>query len=125
MTEQPNVESTASVSLRNTRGVALAATKQAKLDTLFSNRRYRIVSEIHLTESDEPFKTPLGNTGRNGYLLEEVGNETNRFPIGETALRKAASEYGAVTLPVREKKRRGRPAKVRSEVTNTGTTPVE
>jgi hypothetical protein len=82
-----------------------APTRQEQKDELFKGKKYTILKEVHL-EGDERFQTPFGNKGRHGYVLEEVGNTSNRFIVGASMLTQIAAEYGAVTVPVKDRKRR-------------------
>lgn len=88
-----------------TRGESLLATREAKFKELFEGKKFDVKGEIHL-EGEQRFQTPFGNKGRHGFVLVEVGNPTNKFIVGETTLREAAEKFGAVEVPVKERKRR-------------------
>lgn len=99
----------------------LLATQTAKLDGLFEGRRFQIIKDVtpSFLESKgrDKMQTPLGNRGRNGYLVMLVdGPEIDPGPyaddtihrdkqgrqwffVGATVLNTMASDYGAVDLP--------------------------
>jgi hypothetical protein len=87
------------------RAASLLATRKQKMDELFSGKRFEIVQEIHL-EGDQRFETPFGNKGRHGFHLRPEGTTDKGFIVGATMLEQIASEYGAGTLPAKERKRR-------------------
>lgn len=109
MVEQRDEVTTEVTTANSDRRTALVAARAAKFASVFEGKRFEIVKEVNLPEG-QVFQTPFGNKGRNGYVLVEVGNESNRITVGATAVKKAADLYGSVTPPVKEKKRRGRPA---------------
>lgn len=97
---------------------ALAEAREAKLVEWFGNdRRWRITEEMtgertaegvrivyqagHFT-IDPPgkFTTPLGASGRSGYVLSEVGPDGSdtgvQAAFGATALRKAQERFGCI-----------------------------
>jgi len=81
------------------------ATRRARELALFSGQQFEVVREV----KGEPFKTPLGYSGKNGYEVRNIeSGET--FKVGKDTLKRMASEYEAVTLPA--PKKRGRPKKV-------------
>lgn len=81
------------------------ATRHARELALFAGKRFEVVREV---KGDEPFKTPLGYSAKNGYEVRNVeSGET--FKVGKTTLKVMAEKYDAVTLP--PPKKRGRPKK--------------
>lgn len=81
------------------------ATRHARELALFSGRQFEVVREV---KGDEPFKTPLGYSAKNGYEVRDTkSGET--FKVGKTTLKVMAEKYNAVTLP--PPKKRGRPKK--------------
>lgn len=84
------------------RGSKLAANRKAILDGLFLDRKYDVVGEVHLGQDDNGaqlvFKTPLGNKGRHGWVLEPVGGG-ERIVFGRTMLLRISEEYGSFELP--------------------------
>lgn len=84
------------------RGSKLAANRKAVLDKLFTDRKYVVKGEVHLGPDEngaqQVFQTPLGNKGRHGYVLEEVGTG-ERVVFGKTMILRIAEEYGAFELP--------------------------
>jgi len=101
----------AAVAEKKDRAASLAETRKAKMDALFYGQKYDILKEIKL-EGDDRFETPFGNKGRNGFALKLSTGYTARdgqpdkFVIGETMLRQVSEQYGAVEVPVKERKRR-------------------
>jgi hypothetical protein len=105
----------------------LLATQTAKLDGLFEGRRYEIVQEITPAfleqKGRDKIQTPLGNRGRNGYLVRLIeGPEVDPsgyaddsvkldaqgrqwFFVGATVLATMAEDYGAVDLPEKRTKK--------------------
>lgn len=79
------------------------ATRKAKMDELFTGKQYKIVDEF---SSEEPMKTPLGYTVKNGFVIESLDG-SQRFHVGKSIINILADDYKAITKP--EKKRRGRP----------------
>jgi hypothetical protein len=89
-----------------------------QLDEWFSTRRWRVFTEADGTDTEsghavtfrkgkfrvEPpgaFTSPLGNTGRNGVMLQEVGAEGRDIAgslhaFGESVVTKAREVYHAV-----------------------------
>lgn len=84
------------------------ATRKARMDELFTGKRYTIMSEETL---DEPLETPLGYKAKKGYWLrnEEPDGSSTKIWVGKTLLNQIADEYNAVDKP--EPKKRGRPRK--------------
>jgi hypothetical protein len=99
--------------VKKDRAASLAARSQEKFDELFKGRHYKIVKVIKL-EGEQRFQTPFGNKGRNGFALipddrsfaSDKEAKAAAIFVGETVLRKAAAQYGAVEVPVKERKRR-------------------
>jgi len=83
---------------KRSRAEALLETRDQKLKELFAGKKFEIVKKVDLDEG-QFFQTPLGNKGRHGYALREVGNPGNHFTVGESVLRTAAAEFQAVELP--------------------------
>jgi hypothetical protein len=84
-------------------------TRKARLDELFTGRKFRIVEEFKF---DEPVATPLGYKVKSGYRIEQVDStdgEVAEYFIGKSLLNTLANDYAAVDKP--EPKRRGRPRK--------------
>lgn len=79
------------------------ATRKAKMDELFTGHKYKIVNEF---SSEEPKKTPLGYTVKNGFVIESTDG-TQRFYVGKSIINILADNYNAITKP--EPKKRGRP----------------
>lgn len=79
------------------RSQTLSESRQAKMDALFKDKKFEIVKEVNLPQGQH-FVTPLGNKGRNGFVVKEVGTD-NQFAVGATTLKLMAETYGAVTLP--------------------------
>lgn len=95
--------------LRKVRGMTSSKwheTRKAKMDELFSGKSFRIVEEFN---SDVAVATPLGYKIKNGYKLQEIGEEVNYIVVGKSLLNTLAEEYNAVDKP--EPKKRGRPKK--------------
>lgn len=97
-----------------TRSESLAATREAKMVELFSGKHYTVLQEVHL-EKGQVFQTPLGNKGRNGYVIEQVDAEGNpvlnaetgrpvRHVVGIQTLTIAQDQFGAVTVPPKPEK---------------------
>lgn len=79
------------------RGEALKATQQAKLDAAFAGKTFEIIEEVHLPHG-QVFQTQFGTKGRHGYILRDT--ETGeRIVVGSRLLRRIAERYQAVTLP--------------------------
>lgn len=87
------------------------ATRHARELALFSGKRFEVVREV---KGDEPFKTPLGYSAKNGYEVRDVVSG-DTFKVGKTTLKVMAEKYNAVTLP--PPKKRGRPKKVSPVIT--------
>ena len=81
------------------------ATRKARMDELFSGKKFTIVEEV---KSDEPIETPLGYKTKSGYRLASEDG-TMSIVVGKALLNQIADDYEAVTKP--EPKRRGRPRK--------------
>lgn len=79
------------------------ATRKARMDEMFSGRKFEIVSEETL---DEPLETVLGYKAKKGYWLR---SGDVKIWVGKSLLNTLADEYNAVEKP--EPKRRGRPRK--------------
>lgn len=88
------------------RGAKMAATRARKMAELFQGQRWQILAEVHL-KPDEQFLTPFGNRGRHGFVLRNAASGVRIF-VGETVLRQAIREFGAVpdAPPPRTKRRR-------------------
>jgi hypothetical protein len=82
--------------------------RHKRLVDLFAGRKFVILREVHLPE-DELFRTPLGHTGRNGWLVQEIGNPENSFIVGLSLLKLMHNKFDAIDLPA--PKPRGRPKK--------------
>lgn len=114
--------------LRGARSSNIRAAKQAKFEYWFQGRRWRIMTELSgngpegSCEKGEfrlnppaKFTTPLGNTGRHGFIIQEIGTDgkdlsTRPVAFGLQVLRLAHERYGSVVnLP--PKRGRGRPRK--------------
>lgn len=80
-----------------TRGEALKATQQRKLDTAFAGRTFEIVEEVHLPHG-QVFQTRFGNKGRHGFILRDT-DTGERVVVGARMLRLIAERYQAVALP--------------------------
>lgn len=84
-------------------------TRKARMDELFSGKKFRVVEEF---KSTEPVATPLGYKIKSGYRLAQVDTadgQVNEFLVGKSLLNSIAEDYNAVDKP--EPKRRGRPRK--------------
>lgn len=99
----------------------LLATQTAKLDGLFKDRKFQILRDVTPafleSKGRDKMQTPLGNRGRNGYLVMLIdGPEIDPGPyaddtihrdksgrqwffVGATVLKTMADDYQAVTLP--------------------------
>lgn len=78
-------------------------TRKARMDELFSNKKFHIVSEEVL---DEPLETALGYKTKKGYWIQS-GDE--KLWVGKALLNQIADQYNAVEKPA--PKKRGRPKK--------------
>lgn len=88
--------------------VAARPGRQQKLDDLFKGKKFVILKEVRLNE-DERFRTPLGHTGRHGWIVQEISNPDNKFIVGFSLLQAMHDTYDAVDLPAA--RLRGRPKK--------------
>jgi hypothetical protein len=103
-----------------------------KFEQWFSGRHWRVASEVSGERAGEAaglppdcevryqdgffavrpphvFRTPLGHSGRQGYLITETDADGNDLPgairaaFGRTTLTRAVREYGAVSgLPAKD-----------------------
>ncbi len=81
------------------------ATREARMDELFSGRRYNIVEE---KKFDSPQETPLGYKVTSGYVIESTDGE-QKFVVGKSLINTLAEKYNALEKPT--PKKRGRPRK--------------
>ncbi len=115
--------------LRGSRSVNIRAAKRSQLEQWFRMRRWRVMTELSGTGPEgtcergefrlkppATFTTPFGNTGRHGFIIQEIdpvtGSDLSTRPaaFGQQVLRLAEERFGAVVnLPPRRK--RGRPRK--------------
>lgn len=109
------------------RGEALRQRREARFDSWFRDRRWRVCTEITgdrvsdtgivrysggFFRMDPPgiFQTPLGHKGRAGYLIQEVDpdggdRDVPPVPFGRRTLEHAIEKYGAVSgLPAKDPK---------------------
>jgi hypothetical protein len=92
---------------------ALKETRAEIMKRLFDGRKWKVLKEVHLGKNEQTglpdrFKTPFGNKGSHGFVLQEVREDDQdvREVVGATVLKRAAEEFGAVELPVKQRKRR-------------------
>lgn len=114
--------------LRGARSVNIRAAKRARLEDWFQGRRWRVMTELtgngpegtcergeFRLKPPATFTTPLGNTGRHGFIIQEIGPDgkdltTRPAAFGLQVLRLAQERFGSVGgLP--PKRGRGRPRK--------------
>jgi hypothetical protein len=83
-------------------------TRKARMDDLFTGRKFRIVEEF---KSDEPVATPLGYKVKSGYRVEATDGKDGLqdFVIGKSLVKILADDYAAIERPAAKK--RGRPRK--------------
>lgn len=84
------------------RGEALKATQQSKLDTAFAGKTFEIVQEVHLPHG-QVFQTQFGNKGRHGYILRDTATG-DRIVVGTRLLRHIANRYQGVELPPKRRR---------------------
>lgn len=80
------------------RSTATKERRQAKLDGLFKGKRFVVVGPIDL-KGNEVFKTPMGNHGQQGWLVEQEDDSSVKYCVGERLLKLMHDQYGAVDLP--------------------------
>jgi hypothetical protein len=115
--EDPDASDEVAVSAAKAgRSEALAASRLAKLEALFKDKHYRVMTTVAL-KGDARFVTPLGNKGRNGFAVQRVDEAGNdilhsdddtpaQFIMGATLLNLVHEKYGSIEIPEKIRKRR-------------------
>src|SRR6266849_3979192 len=101
---------------QSVRGAALQAALEKRMTAWFGSRRWLVCSELSymiddvtvkrgefLILNDKVFRTPFGNKGKHGYILQEVepdtgadvwhGNEPSRASFGWVIIRNAKDKF--------------------------------
>lgn len=102
--------------------VAARPGRQKRLEDLFQGRHFDIIKEVHLP-SDQRFRTPLGHTGRNGWIVQETADPSNKFIVGLSLLKVMQNQFQAVEIP--KPRPLGRPKKIVPDVQLVGQTAIE